>query len=268
MAEGLNGSAEGPSIPASAETLVRFQIGTPMGQPEREGVPVQLLAGNSERLMRAYRAGLTARGIHNPSDDELLAALAFALENAHANGMDEATYERFRTTIDRYVALPDLKKDERTTFERLALQGAINCLFDVCGRGGNDEEGRPNGDPYLQKLQGLRQNHFAESLKVGCAVALRGWEGREGTCEVIGDEASAASLAKIPDAEQQAIGLHWLTRAGLTLAQKKTSDSSPPSPTTLTTTPEAGSTTPSGKASSRSRGTKRGTKSSQSTPVG
>lgn len=254
MAVAVNGHADGPTIPASADTLLRFQPGREADAPERDDAPVWLLAGPSERLRAAYRAGLVARGIRNPSDDELVNALAFALELARSE-MDAAQFAKFAGILERHQALPILDADEKPSFDRMAIAGGMAMLYRTC-REGNEE---------LDRLLKMRETWFVESLKVACGFALRGAEHYDGTIEVLGEEATAATLAAIPEVTRQMIGLHWLTQSQLSAAQKKTSDSAPLSDTTPTTIPPANASVPSLAAIDRSHSTTRGTKRTRTT---
>ena len=256
MAVAVNGRAEGPTIPASAGTLLRFQPGRKPDEPERADAPIWLLAGVSEKLRAVYRAALLARGIRNPSDEELVAALAFALEMAR-DGMAAEQFTKFASILERHQALPPLGEGESESFDRLALKGGLAMLYRTCRV----------AHPDLDALLTLRETWFAESMKVACAVALRGAEQFDGTVEVVNDEATAATLAQIPEPTQQAIGLWWLSQGALTEAQKKTSGFAPLSPTTPEITPPTSDAVPGPEAIAPSPVTKRGTKRLRSIPA-
>lgn len=264
---GINGNAAGPTIPASAETLLRFQVGKPAGEPEREGEPVYLLAAPTDKLILAYRAGCVSRGIRNPDDDEMAEVMAVTLERTKAlQGLDDKTYEWHRSLIERYLALPPLEDGAPKSYDRVVIVRGMQALQDALA--GTDDA---PGDPAIMKLRAQRAGYGTASMRVACAVALRGWEHHEGQVEVLGLEATAATLAQVPEEAQQAIGLYWLLQRHLTDAQKKTSDSPLPSPTIPTTTPDNGVVPPSStvavKGSRRSRATRRGTNATISTPV-
>ena len=255
---GNNGTAVGPAIPASAATLLRFQVGRKDDEPERADVPVYLLAAPTDRLILAYRAGCVARGIRLPAPDEMAGAMALAIERTkQLEGLDPKVYDWHRSLIERALAF----EDSTPKYERLVVEAGLNEL----------EEALAASDPGVQKLRQKRTEYGAGSMRVACAVALRGWEHRDGRVEVAGLEATQATLDTISDDEQQAIGLYWLVQRNLTDAQKKTSDSPPPLPTTPTTTHEPGAPLPSSTdapaASRRSRGTRSGTKPATATPV-
>jgi hypothetical protein len=258
MTSGLNGTVAGPTIPASAETLVRFQFGRGTDDPEREDQPVYLLAGHSEKMASAIRSANTERGIRNPDDDELLRALAFAMDLSRAD-TDPALFAKFSTILERHKALPAKAEGETDSFDRLAIQGGIEMLYDLC-RSSNDR---------LAALLRKRETWWADSLRTTCAVVLTGWEHHEGTVERIGTEASAATLALISPPIQEQIGLYWVLRGRVTDDQKKTSASLPPSPTAPRTTPRTGgrrrSSTVSSKVSAHSSDTMNGTKATSTT---
>src|SRR5688572_15131407 len=118
MTATLNGHAEGPTIPASADTLLRFQVGRKADEPEREDAPVDLLAAPTEKLHRAYRTGLVARGYRYPQDDEIIAEIRVWLDDmreAHAanpeHGITSETFDRRLRDIERFQ---DLQFDLQT----------------------------------------------------------------------------------------------------------------------------------------------------------
>lgn len=252
MAGAVNGHAEGPTIPASATTLLRLQPGRKQDEPERRDARVYVLAGVSERLRAAHRAALLARGVRNPSDEELVQALAFALELAR-DGIDAAQFAKFSGIIERYQALTPLGEGEKPSFDRLAAEGGMAMLYRTCRASNAD----------LDALLKQRETYYARTFATVCAVALREIVPAEDeppiTLTFDGDQVSAESLAQIPDEMQQQIGLWWLTQGTLSAAQKKTSGSALPSDTTPETIPPASADVPGPKATARSRGTKRGT---------
>src|SRR5688572_19396315 len=112
MGAALNGHAEGPTIPASAETLLRFQVGKKADEPEREDAPVELLAAPTEKLHRAYRTGLVARGYRYPQDDEIIREIRVWLDDmreAHAanpeHGIAPEIFDRRLRDIERFQDL-------------------------------------------------------------------------------------------------------------------------------------------------------------------
>jgi hypothetical protein len=261
MSDAVTGSAEGPAYPASAKTLLRFQPGRPSDEPERTDAPVYLFAGHSDLIKSAIRAATSERGIRNPDDQELLRALAFAMELARKD-MDPALFAQYASLLERYQALPPKADGETDSFDRLSLGGGIEMLYEVCEA----------SNERLAKLLKMRRTHWADTLRATFAVVLMGVERAEFTVERVGMEATGATLAHIPTNVQEQGGLHWMLRGTLTTEQKKTSDSAPPLPTTPEIIPSPGVSLPpsapsSAAASSRSRTTKAGTTSTRTTPV-
>ena len=294
MAEGLHGNAEGPVIPASAETLLRFQIGKAAGAEEQPDAPVYLLAAPTPKLQRAYQAALTARGFRYPTDAELMSEVRVWLDDLrHANtlnpedGISESIFDRRMTDIERFherqvqlveeaqkklqamaeaVTDNDAEAVTKIANERLSREDQLILdRYNQLRRIASEEY------PRVKAIDEHRTRYLEANQKVAASIALRGWEGLPGVVEVLGTEASAATMAQLDDETQDQIGAFWLAQSRLTEAQKKTSDSPPPSSTTPTTTPEAGSSPPSSTAvavaSRRSRATRSGMKPSTPIPV-
>ncbi len=256
MGAGVNGHAEGPTIPASVDTLVRFQIGRQADAPEDPDKPVFLLAAPSTKLILAYGAAIAARGIEYPDDETMVAAIATAIDRVHAtDGLEPKVLDWYRSVVDRFMALPPLKDGERPTFDRMAVVGAIQEI----------EEALATPENRIGTLRMKRRTCGRDRIRVACAVALRGWEHHAGTVEVVGTEATPATLEHLTEEEQQAIGVYWLTHRALTEAQKKTSASAPPSDVTPTTTPRRSGRARTGAATGRSRVTRNGTSPTSAT---
>jgi hypothetical protein len=291
----INGSV-GPVIPASAETLLRFQPGRQDGEEERAGEPVYLLAAPTEKLKRAYQAALTTRGFKYPSDAELMSEIRVWLDDMREvherdpeQGITEATFDRRMTDLERFHERQvQVLEDARRKIQAMAAAAKDGGADDTALTAiASERLGRADQlivDRY-QQLRRLASEHcpgvqameqqrlrYVEAYQhVAACVALRGWEGRVGDVVVVGTEASAATMAQLDDATQEQIGTYWREQSTLTEAQKKTSALPPPSPTIPTTTPEAGSSHPSSTDaagdSRPSRATKSGTKSTTPTRV-
>lgn len=252
--------AEGPSIPASVDTLVRFQIGRKHDAPEDPTKPVYLLAPASTKLQLALTSAIAARGIEYPTDETMVAAIATAIDRAHmTEGLEPKVLDWYRSVIDRFMALPPLKEGERPTFDRMAVVGAIQEI----------EEALAAPDNRIGLLRMKRRTCGRERIRVACAIGLRGWENRSGTVEVVGVEATPATLEQLSEEDQQAIGFFWMMQRSLSEAQKKTSDSPPPSDATPTTSPSTTRARRSkGSRSARSATTLNGTKALSAIPAG
>ena len=290
----INGSV-GPVIPASAETLLRFQPGRADGEEEHAGEPVYLLAAPTEKLKRAYQAALTARGFKYPSDAELMSEIRVWLDDMREvheqdpeQGITEATFDRRMTDLERFherqvQVLEDARRKIKALSEAAkdgADDAAVTAITSeklsrtdqlVVDRYQQLRRLASEHCPGVQAMEQQRVRYVEAYQQVAAAVALRGWEGREGDVIVHGTEASAATMAQLDEDTQTQIGAHWREQSMLTEAQKKTSVLPPPSPTIPTTTPEAGSSRPSSTDavadSPRSRATKSGTKSTTPTRV-
>lgn len=252
MAGAVNGRAEGPTIPASATTLLRFQPGRKADEPERPDARVYVLAGISERIRAAHRAALAAQGVRNPTDEELIEALAFALELAR-DGIEAGQFAKFASILERFQSLAPLEPGAKPTFDRMALEGGMAMLYRTCRASNAD----------LDALLKQRETWLPRMCAVACSVALREIVPAEGEEPIAvtfeGDQVSPSVLPEIPEDIQQTIGLWWLSQGALSEAQKKTSGSAPPSDTTPETTHPANDAAPGLKATGRSRGTKSGT---------
>ena len=259
MTSHLNGTATGPTIPASAETLLRFQIGRGADEPERDDARVYLLAAPTEKLQRAFRSGLLSRGLRHPDNAEIVSAIALALDEMRASGaMSAEDFDRQFTFLERYEALEpwDSEKDGPIPRERRIILAGFARLV-----GWASEHA-----PYVQELEQKRLRFQAEYPHVACGVALRGVEHDDTiTVDVVSHEATPATLAQIADEDKSAIGQYWLLQFALSAAQKKTSVSPPPSPTIPPTTRKAGGRRRSGRAGARSAATTNGMSSTSAT---
>lgn len=258
---GINGHATGPTIPASADTLLRFQVGKKADEPERDDAPVWLLAAPTEKLQRAYRAGLQARGLRYPQNDEIIQGIVLGLDKLHRDqAITDEDFAEHRRVIEQYEELPEwnAEKDGPTMpWERRVVLAGFNRLFHWA----------TEHVPYVQELQQKRVQFSETYPKIAFKVALRGAERAPHAVVVQGTEADDATVAPIDDETQTAGGAFWLAHSMLTAVQKKTSATPPPSPTTPKTTGRNSGKRRSATAGDRSPTTMNGTSPLPSIPV-
>lgn len=287
MAAGMNGHADGPTIPASADTLLRFQPGRKAGEPESADAPVYLLAPPTEKMQRAYAVALAARGLRYPTDDELDSEMRAWLDDGRAAGMPEDQFDRQMRDIERH-------QDLRFDLRQEAIAKAREAIAKAVERQANGDaappperpERRPRDQqlildryarlrrmaerdcPGVQELLAARLTFQREWARVMARVVLRGWERLPGAVVLHGTEADDATMACIDDETAEAITNFWQVQSALTEAQKKTSALPPPSAATEKTTPTTSDAAPSVPAIGHSRTTRSGTKSLKSIPAG
>ena len=219
MAEAAtNGDAGEHMLPASADTLIRFQIGA-AGKPERADAAVFLLCTPTGRLVAAASNAVNRLGLNPVTSEEYRAAIILTLEESRTAPeplrITEEEYQRnvavFTTYVDRK---PWPKADGPEPWDRRLLDAKFTQLENwVAGR-----------SPFYRDLRVQEVENRIKRNAVICSFALRGWERREGTCEVVGDRATEATIALLSEGEQGAIATHWLAAQFLSAAQKKTSD--------------------------------------------
>jgi hypothetical protein len=259
MAAELNGHADGPTIPASADTPLRFQLGKKPDEPERLDAPAYRLRGAKATI--DYHGGMTARGFRYPPQAEVVQAIVLGIESVRLRGqLPDDVYAEKQKVIEDYEQLPawDVEKDGPKPWARRVLEAQWADLY----RWAEEQV------PAIAEIQRKRQRWQTEWPRAVCRAVLLGWERREGECVIVDGEATDATLALLEDETIVAITTYWLAMAMLSKAQKKTSDSPPPSDATPKTIPPDNAAVPSVVGIGRSRGTKRGTKPSSSTPAG
>jgi hypothetical protein len=251
----MNGAVVEIPLPASTKALIRFQPGRDFAAPEIEDARVYVLAMPTPELISAYVTALASAGIVNVTREHYREAIMLGLEECLAAGTITAEQHAENWDIfERYCEQelePWDKKDGPEPRERKVLRAAFNRL----------EAFIAEVMPYYQDLRGRTVRNHLRQRRIMVRVALRGWERRDGLCVVEGDMATEATVAQIPDVDVLAIAAFWPGAQELTEAQKKTSDSPSPSPTSPSVSPLVDS-----KARTGRRG-KSATPSTELTPV-